>query len=886
MRRNPIVFLLLIAATGLISLGITSGHRSLEGPLAPPTAQAAESAGALRAISSKGQSLGSCPLKHTEVRVEISGILARVTVAQRFENSFEHPIEAVYTFPLSHKSAVDDMTIQVGDRTIRGVIKRREEAKMIYEQARAQGKLAAVLDQERPNIFSQRIANVVPGQRIEVTISYVETLEYENGSYSFVFPMVVGRRYVPGEPVGKQSGGWSPDTDQVPDASRITPHVAPKETRAGHDISIEVNIETGVPFTNLRSIQHEIIALRRDTHSGFVRLADKAVIPNKDFILAYDVAGADLQDGLVTHRTGSDGYFMLILQPPKRITPEQVTPKELVFVLDTSGSMSGFPIEKAKETMQLALDGLYSEDTFNLITFSGDTHILFPEPVRATPANLSKAKEFLASRGGSGGTEMMKAIRAALEPSNATGHIRIVCFMTDGFVGNDMQIISEIQKHPSARVFAFGIGSSVNRFLLDGMAQEGRGAVEYVTLVDDAAGAARRFHERIRNPWLTDITIEWSGLPVTQVLPQRIPDVFSARPVVVCGRYTRGGYALARLRGKSGGVEMVRDLEVPLPEREARNEVLAKLWARNRIDDWMRQDYAGVQAGTPRDDVRDAITQLGLDQRILTQFTSFVAVEQRTVTEGGKTRRVEVPVEMPEGVSDVEADETGGAGMAHAVVGGVPGGVSGSPGQSIHFFIPPPPVAKGPIRVGGGIQASKLLHKVEPFYPELAKRAQVSAMVVLQVSVDEKGNVTDASVLQGHPLLDGEAVRAVKQWKYAPTLVNGVPIKVVGTVTINFDSGRNAKLDPAIAALIERIKSGAQPDPGEKEFVRNGKAELQITIAEKTQKTIDQLHGTGFETMSSRQSSNLIIGRLPVEKLESLAELVSVRFIAPRRMKP
>jgi Ca-activated chloride channel family protein len=884
MRRSPIVPWLLIAAIGLIGSVL---NRSLEGPLALPTAQAAETAGALRAINSKGESLGSCPLKHTDARVEITGILSRVTVAQRFENPFAHPIEAVYTFPLSHKSAVDDMTIRVGERTIRGVIKRREEAKIIYEQARAQGKLAALLDQERPNIFSQRVTNILPGQRIEVTISYVETLEYENGSYSFVFPMVVGRRYIPGEPVGKQGGGWSPDTDQVPDASRITPHVAPKETRAGHDLSIEVNIETGVPFTNLRSTQHEIIALRRDTHSGFVRLADKAVIPNKDFILAYDVADADLQDGLVTHRTGSDGYFMLILQPPKRITPEQVTPKELVFVLDTSGSMRGFPIKKAKETMELALDGLYPGDAFNLITFSGDTHILFPEPVRATPANLSKAKEFLASRSGSGGTEMMQAIRAALAPSNSTGHMRIVCFMTDGEVGNDLQIISEIQKHPNARVFAFGIGTSVNRFLLDGMAQEGRGAVEYITLVDDAAGAARRFHERIRNPWLTDITIEWSGLPVTHVLPQRIPDLFSAKPVVICGRYTRGGHALARLRGKSGGVEVIRNLEVPLPERESRNGVLAKLWARSRIDDLMRQDYAGVQVGTPRDDVRDAIIQLGLDQRLMTQFTSFVAVEEKTVTQGGKTRRVEVPVEMPEGVSDVEADETG-VGVAHGLAGGMVMGVlpgppaAESPGRVDYCF--PAPV-KRPIRVGGGIRSSKLLHRVEPIYPELAKRAQISAMVVLQVSVDEKGNVTDASVLQGHPLLNGEAVRAVKQWKYAPTLLNGVPIKLVATVTINFDA-RDTKLDPAIASLIERVKSGVQPDPGEKEFVRNGKAELQITVTEKTRRTNDELHDAGFETISSGQSSKLIIGRLPVEKLESLVELESVRFIAPHRVKP
>src|SRR5207249_1068976 len=178
------------------------------------------------------------------------------------------------------------------------------------------------------------------------------------------------------------------------------------------------------------------------------------------------------------HHSSSGGYFTLILQPPERVTAKDVMPKQLVFVLDTSGSMSGFPIEKAKETMKLALDGLYPQDTFNLITFSGDTHILFPQPVHATPDNLEKAQKFLASRQGSGGTEMMKAIRAALDPSDAQDHVRIVCFMTDGYVGNDLEIIGEVQKHPNARVFAFGIGNSVNRFLLDGMAKYGRGEVE------------------------------------------------------------------------------------------------------------------------------------------------------------------------------------------------------------------------------------------------------------------------------------------------------------------------------------------------------------------------------------------------------------------------
>jgi Ca-activated chloride channel family protein len=271
----------------------------------------------------------------------------------------------------------------------------------------------------------------------------------------------------------------------------------------------------------------------------------------------------------MTHRNnqnGQRGFFVLMLQPPKRVTAADVAPKELVFVLDTSGSMSGFPIEKAKETIKLALDNLYPDDTFNLITFSGDTRILFPQPVPATRENLHRAQVFLASRQGSGGTEMMKAIRAALDPSDAQDHIRIVCFMTDGYVGNDMEIISEVRKHPSARVFSFGIGSSVNRFLLDKMAEHGRGEVEYVSLQDDGSAAAQRFQERVRNPLLTDIEIDWTGLPVADVYPKPLPDLFSVKPLILTGRYTAAARGVIQLRGKLAGQNFVREILVDLPE--------------------------------------------------------------------------------------------------------------------------------------------------------------------------------------------------------------------------------------------------------------------------------------------------------------------------------
>ncbi len=466
--------------------------------------------------------------------------------------------------------------------------------------------------------------------------------------------MVVGPRYIPGQPIAQApplGGSWAYDTDQVPDASRITPPVLRPGTRFGHDLSFHVTIDAGVPIHGVQSRTHDIEVTQATSSQADIHLKESSTIPNKDFILTYTVAGENMHDAVLTHRNGKDGFFALLLQPPDRVKTDEVTPKELVFVLDTSGSMSGFPIEKAKETMRLAMDGLNPRDTFNLITFAGDTHILFPEPVPATPSNVRNAQSFLASRSGGGGTEMMMAIRAALEPSDSQKHIRIVCFMTDGYIGNDMAILGEVQKHPHARVFSFGVGSSVNRFLLDKMAEEGRGEVEYVGLNDDGSAAARRFHERVQHPLLTDLSVDWAGLDVSDVYPKRLPDLFSAKPVILTGRYTTPGKGTIRLRGKVAGRSVVRNIPVDLPGFAPEHDVLATLWARTKISDLMAQDYTGIQQGSPRTDVREAITQLGLDYRLMTQFTSFVAVEELVITEGGEPRRVEVPVELPEGVS-------------------------------------------------------------------------------------------------------------------------------------------------------------------------------------------------------------------------------------------
>ena len=615
--------------------------------VAPGAATEEITEGSLQALDKDQKPLGYCPLKHTEVTAEISGFIARVTLTQKFTNPYPDPIEAVYTFPMSDRAAVDRMMMRIGDRLIKGVVKEREEARRIYEAARQAGKAASLLDQERPNIFTQSVANIMPKANIDVTISYVEYLKYEEGEFEFSFPMVVGPRYIPGSPTGH-------GTDQVPDAGRITPPITPEGTRAGHDISLTVLLDAGLSIQSIHSVLHKVEVERPTDAKAIVRLAKRKEIPNRDFVLKYAVASEAIEDAVLTHHGDKGGFFTLVLHPPKRVAADEATPKEMIFVIDCSGSMRGFPIEKAKKTMQLCIERMNPKDTFNLISFAGGTGYCFREPRPNTRESRAQALKYLRELEGRGGTEMMGAIRAALAGPYDDTHLRVVCFMTDGFIGNDMAILDEIRRTAkSARVFSFGIGNSVNRFLIENMAKEGRGAAAIVTLESKGDEAAERFHKRIHRPVLTDISVDFGGLAVTNVYPdpKALPDLFSAEPVVLKGRYGEAGAGAVTIRGKTARGPFERTLDVTLPEARKEHDVLAPLWARARIDALMAEDWAGIQHGQPDKDVKQKVTRLGLEFSLVTQFTSFVAVEEKVINKDGKPQRVEVPIEMPDGVS-------------------------------------------------------------------------------------------------------------------------------------------------------------------------------------------------------------------------------------------
>jgi len=894
------------------------------------SAATGETAGSLTLIGKKGSVAGSCPLRHTEVRGAITGFLARVNVTQTFENTASQKIEAVYSFPLPENAAVDDMTIQVGTRTVRGVIRKREEARAIYEKAKQTGHVAALLDQDRPNIFTQSVANILPGEQITVTISYLQTLEYENGAYQFVFPMVVAPRYIPGDPVGKQAGGWAPDTDQVPDASKITPQVTPKGTRAGHDISIQLALDAGVPLLQLNSVSHEIDVDRTGASSATVRLKNLSEIPNKDFVLKYDVAGEQIADAVLSQgeslsvskaKGAAGGYFTLILQPPAQLPESDITPKELVFVLDTSGSMMGFPIEKGKELINRALDELYPGDTFNIITFSGATRILFPKPVYPTAENIRQARQVLNEQQGYGGTEMMTAIRAALVPSDSQDHLRVVCFVTDGEVGNDLGIIGEIQKHPNARVFAYGIGNSVNRFLITSMAQAGRGDSEVVMLNDKADAAAHRLYQRLRAPVLTDVSIDWNGLPVDDVYPRRPPDLFTGKPLVISGRYTAPTDGSIVIHGKRAGDDFTREIPVHLNGGASADTTLSSFWARRKIDDLMSQDWAGLQAGTVKPDVQREITQLGLSHRLMTQFTSFVAVEERVVTTNGKPQRVEVPVEMPEGMSydgvfggevnskvliagnhaaslvlltpGVAARNTLGGPMLRrreVVTSGAGGGIGSGSGAGIG-------AASGAGMERLGISAAKnqgtgsgssgaaaaysagLSPAPPPPPPPVAPGSSNSNKKWLDEDVAYI--TTDKERAGLNSMTDPAAVAT-------PSLTSDV--KADGAI-VPAPPTPDAKVAEERALLDSKLSSGVLErfDCWKKQAAAcktapDGLMDVQLFLTENPLGLLEKLKGLGLHVSEVRSKERVVTGRVSLDKLSEIAKLDVVKFVsAPRQ---
>ena len=603
------------------------------------------------------------PLEHTHYFADLSGFVARVDVVQTYRNPFNEAIEAIYIFPLPENSAVDDMKLKIGDRIIQAQIHKRDEAREIYDDALRSGHTAALLEQERPNVFTQSVANIPPGAEIEVILRYVQELSYDAGEYELVIPMVVGPRFIPGHPKPGRSGpGWARDTDEVPDASRITPPVIGGGARSGHDISVEVLVDPGLPVIDLDVPTHAVgIVEERLTghhrpHRDLLRvtLDDADSIPNRDFLLRYRVDGPQPQATLLTHHDERGGFFSLVIQPPRLDIERLVGRREVIFVVDVSGSMTGVPLAQCKSAMRVALRKLRPVDTFNVITFAGRTARAFDRPHPANRTHIEQALDFIDDARAGGVTLMADAVASALSDRVEPGRHRYVIFLTDGYVGNESAIFDGAERFvraykragQRARVFAFGVGSSVNRHLINGLARAGDGVAVFATPREDPADAVNRFFRTMDHPVLEDLHIDWGRLDVRDVEPAILPDLFATQPLIVHGRYDQEGRDTLVIRGQVNGKTVLLPLEVQLSADARDRGALATLWARARIAEQERILWAGWS-----EDAVNAITQLGLDYRIVTEFTSFVAVDRSRTVGNGHPLRVVQPVERPEGVA-------------------------------------------------------------------------------------------------------------------------------------------------------------------------------------------------------------------------------------------
>ena len=583
------------------------------------------------------------PLRHTDVHGRVDAFIATVDVRQGYHNPYQEKIEAVYVFPLPSTAAVTDFLMIIGDRKIRGMIREREEAQRIYEEAKAQGYRAALLSQERPNVFTQRVANIEPGNDIDVQTTFFMPLEYDDGAYEFVFPTVVGPRFNPpgyDKGIGAVVRGSKGISGQPVEVEYLKPG-----EMSGHDVSIQVDIDAGVTLEEVKSPTHAIVVERPAKSRAVVRLNPNDRIPDKDFVLRYRTAGGATKTALMVDRGDKGDYFALFLQPPASLADLPRMPREMVFVLDCSGSMNGAPLAKAKEAMRRCLKNLDPNDTFQIIRFSSNASQLGPAPIPATPENVMRGLRHVDELRSEGGTMMIEGIKTALDFPHDPGRFRIVSFMTDGYIGNEAEIFAAVhEKVKDARIFSFGVGSSVNRYLLEGLARLGCGAVAYIGLNEAAGDKVDLFYERMSRPALTDVEIDWGGLEVSDVYPSKIPDLFVGRPVILTGRFKRVGKDPILMYGRMGST--MSRYAIPLPSDEALTEHagIRSVWAR-----WKLADLSDKEVSWPSDELKSEITQVSLQHRLLCQYTSFVAVDGTEQTEG-EAVTVKVPSYVPEGV--------------------------------------------------------------------------------------------------------------------------------------------------------------------------------------------------------------------------------------------
>jgi Ca-activated chloride channel family protein len=579
------------------------------------------------------------PLKSTAVDAVITGVIADVRVTQEYANMGAGPINARYIFPVSTRAAVHGMRMTVGEEVIEAQIKERQVAKKVFTEAKTAGKNASLLEQERPNVFSMQVANIMPGETVAIELHYSELLVPEDGIYEFVYPTVVGPRYSTIPEAG------AADHHQWLKSPFLTADRKPTST-----FDIRVTLASGMTIAELACGSHATdVNWENPSRARICLTAGETHGGDRDFILDYRLDGDRIQSGLMLNKGQEENFFLLMVQPPRRVAPETMPPREYIFVLDVSGSMSGFPLDTAKLLMQQLLAGLRPVDRFNLILFAGSAQVLAPQSVPAQAPHIQAAMTMVDHQQGGGGTELGQALATGLGLPRSEGCARTMVVVTDGYIAAEKEVFGLIADQAGrCNVFAFGIGSSVNRYLIEGLARAGQGEPFVVTEPQAAADAAARFKSYIEAPVLTGIDLHFDGFDAYAVEPVRPADLFARRPLVICGKWRGRPQGTISLTGSTGDGPYEAKFDVARTAPSGDNGALSFLWARRRLsrlsDFTSREDDA---------DTREQVTRLGLRYNLLTAHTSFVAVHRKVRNTGAPARDVDQPLPLPHNVSEL-----------------------------------------------------------------------------------------------------------------------------------------------------------------------------------------------------------------------------------------
>ncbi|HSJ04657.1 MAG: VIT domain-containing protein [Verrucomicrobium sp.] len=614
------------------------------------------------------------PLKSTDVKAAISGVIADVTVEQVYQNTGGTPIEALYVFPASTRAAVHGVEMRIGSRVIKSRIKEKQEARATYEKAKEEKKSATLLEEHRPNVFQMSVANILPGEEVRVLLHYSEKVAVSNRVYEFMFPTVVGPRYTGATPAG---GTGAETWAQNPYLAEGSPAAA--------TFALKVEVKAGMPLQSMASPSHPGKVEFQAKDQASLALDSSVEHGNRDFVLQYQLAGQQVASGLLLHQgkdsPEAENFFLLNLQPPARVMPAHVPARDYLFVLDVSGSMSGFPMDTCQFLMKELLQNLGENDTFNVLHFATSNHVLAKEPLPATSGNIQRAFHELSNMRGGGGTELLPALQRAMAMPRRDGVSRTVVILTDGYVTIEKEAFRLVRRELNkANVFTFGIGTSVNRWLIEGLAHAGMGEPYVVLNQKDALSAARRFKEYVSAPVLTQVEVRYEGFAAKDLQPVNVPDVFADRPIEIMGKWQGEAQGRIILKGKSGGAPYEASFDVAkVAANGMNNPALRPLWAKDRIQMLNLEVLAGgdsVSGGGSRAEAVQEITALGIQHELLTPYTSFVGVDESPKEVLASALPVTQPLPLPQGVSGQAA-----GGQPQVVVtsskttGGTPGAV-------------------------------------------------------------------------------------------------------------------------------------------------------------------------------------------------------------------